>query len=342
MQIVKAVYADRTIADIFLGKVSPIYWNEIKQIQMSSGGKISELFGINNLCEYALKAFFAYSNAVDAMRFCVHYRPKTDKEELGRRRQYQQIVERGQPYRGPLSGDNDLYRTCGIITGVADGRMFIKDRSDTVSILYCNKCLQTYWGKYRKEKVNGQKVPLEAGQKCYKTPDCNGTLVSGKTYLPKNLLISNIEYITNNLNEAIDFQPFLYKAAESLRKNGADALEERVQEVTQRHRDQVMRQRKNFVTPDEEEETKMETENKNLPEKENEEEESNIIASNKKMMSLAQIRKKKNKEYEKLKKVWNPTEEAVYDYWINLYGGGVNNEDAKSRQEFCDALVKNN
>lgn len=60
-------------------------------------------------------------------------------------------------------------------------------------------------------------------------------------------------------------------------------------------------------------------------------------------ISLAQVKKKKKKEYEEFKKrVWTPDNEATYDYWANLYGKGLTPEDTKQRQEFADSMVKNN
>ena len=60
-------------------------------------------------------------------------------------------------------------------------------------------------------------------------------------------------------------------------------------------------------------------------------------------ISLAQFKNKKKKEYEEFKKrVWTPNNEATYDYWANLYGKGMTPEDTEQRQDFADAMIKNN
>lgn len=320
MKIVKAIYADRTIMDSVVGNTSPIYWKEVKNLQNTSNDKIQTVFGITNFAEYALKAFFSFSSAIDEGKFCVHYRPKADQEQLQKKRKYHNIIEKGVPYKGP-PGDSTLYRTCGIITGVQNGSIYIKDRSDTVSIFYCDKCTKTYWGKYRKEKgLDGEKLFLGEGQPCDKTMGCDGKLRSGQTYMPKNLLIGNIEEITTKENININFQPYLKKAADYLKTNGLDSIEQKVQDVSTRHKDQVIKNRKELSVP---------------------EEEIQPVEASLKMISLSQF-KKDDKSLKKLKKVWNANNEAVYDYWATLYGNGINGEDTEVRQDFADAMVENN
>ena len=235
MKIIKT--ANRTIKEIVEGLDTPITWTKIQHVSPEA----SQLVNMDFM-EYALKSFFI--DGKDDMKFCVHYYPITEQSKLNKAKD---VVKTREVYKGPPTGEVNLWRTCGVIVAINAGYLWIKDRSQVVKTKYCSEP-HNERGDPPREHYSAK---VKEGDRCTRKPNCRGIIVENEAFPVKKLIINRIHNVTTADNTPIDFSRVLRNAAgktgyiqelsyerankikQNLNKQRDNMIEQRTQELMQ-------------------------------------------------------------------------------------------------------------
>lgn len=193
--------ANRTVREIVDGTDTPITWRKIVHVSEEASKYINEAFK-----EYALKAFFLASK--DG-KLCFHYLPASDRPK----RKSEKVVSR-EVFKGPPASSRDQWRACGFVVNVANGYVWLKDRSKIVPVKLCS------------EPHDGPNDPprehysekVRVGDRCKRKKGCKGHVVEQKDFPIKKLIIDRIQDITHEDNTPFDFSKSLMEVKQNRTK----------------------------------------------------------------------------------------------------------------------------